>query len=264
MTATVALPDAVVAGRTLARFAAARRIECAGAEEQLQLALDYGLLTSRTNLLVVHERAAGEKATDLPELAKVAQMHAAGWHGVGSVHAGVRRKVAMPSLNRYASFELARDALYVSDLEAPYFVDSRDDMDLSGSLEILESSPVERSTLRESSLTAFIGALDRAGAGHLPVTLADLAGTGLPHELVEALAAVVSSGKAERDVVRALLEAIATLVADRTITTTLSRQLARACRHQFQAANGCRALRDEVTKIVRDACRVHEIARHDV
>jgi Ca-activated chloride channel family protein len=257
MTATVHLADAAVAGRTLARFAAARRIETAAADEQLQLALGYGLLTSRTNLLVVHERAAGEKAMDLPELAKVAQMHAAGWHGAGSVHAGVRRKVAMPSLNYSASFELARDALSCRDLESTYFVGSRDDMDLTGILEIFESSPVERSASRETSLAAFIGALDRAGAAHVPVTLADLEGAGLPHELVEALAALVSSGQAERDVVRAVLEAIATLAADRTITTRISRQLARVCRHQFQAADECRSLRDEVTGIVRDACRHH-------
>ena len=47
-------------------MAAARRIESASEAEQLQLALDYGLLTERTNLLVVHERAEGEKAQDLP------------------------------------------------------------------------------------------------------------------------------------------------------------------------------------------------------
>ncbi len=86
LTASAALPATVVEDRTLARVAAARRIETASEAEQLQLALDYGLLTARTNLLVVHERAEGEKAQDLPELARVAQMHAAGWHGVGSVH----------------------------------------------------------------------------------------------------------------------------------------------------------------------------------
>ncbi|MBK6393971.1 MAG: VWA domain-containing protein [Betaproteobacteria bacterium] len=86
LTAAAQFDAEVVEDRTLARIAAARRIDTAVEEEKLRLALDYGLLTARTNLIVVYERAAGEKAVDMPRLAHVAQMHAAGWHGVGSVH----------------------------------------------------------------------------------------------------------------------------------------------------------------------------------
>jgi Ca-activated chloride channel family protein len=109
MTAQASLPTTLVVDRTLARVAAARRIETATEAEQLQFALDYGLLTARTNLLVVHERAEGQKATDLPELARVAQMHAAGWHGVGSVHevSAMRMKACMS----VPSFDISFDAL---------------------------------------------------------------------------------------------------------------------------------------------------------
>jgi len=262
MTASATIPQAIVAGRTLARFAAARRIETATADEQLQLALDYGLLTARTNLLVVHERVAGEKAKDLPELAKVAHMQAAGWHGLGSVRPMVYEKVA----NCYASLDdlLPEWAGVAESRSAPPSVRRslrRPDVSLDRIVESLASAPVKRAR-RATSLAAFIAALERAGPGHLPVTLVELAAAGLPLELVEALTALVSSGHAEGDIVRAVLDAISTLVADRTIRTRLSRHLARECRHQFQAAGECRSLRDEVTAIVRDACRPQEVVPH--
>ncbi len=84
---TVALPAAVLDAPSLPRMAAALRIESAGKEEALSLALRHQLLTAQTNCVIVHERAEGEKATDLPQLQKIAQMHAAGWGGVGTVHA---------------------------------------------------------------------------------------------------------------------------------------------------------------------------------
>ena len=67
----------------LPRMAAAARIASPGAGEndKLKLALDYQLLTGQTNLLVVAERA--DKAENLPELARVPHMLAAGWGGVG-------------------------------------------------------------------------------------------------------------------------------------------------------------------------------------
>ena len=66
-------------------MAAATRIESADEDAKLVLALQYSLLTDRTNFIVVHARAEGEKAQALPELRTIAQMHAAGWGGVGSV-----------------------------------------------------------------------------------------------------------------------------------------------------------------------------------
>lgn len=50
-----------------------------------KLAVQYNLATEYTHYLIVHERADGEKAVDLPEIRQVKQMLAAGWGGSGVV-----------------------------------------------------------------------------------------------------------------------------------------------------------------------------------
>ncbi len=73
-------------GIELARIAAAIRLrDMADAKERETLALEYQLVTSETNLILVHQRAEGEKAEDLPELHQVRPMLASGWGGNGSV-----------------------------------------------------------------------------------------------------------------------------------------------------------------------------------
>jgi hypothetical protein len=47
--------------------------------------MQYQLVSSETNLILVHERAEAEKAEDLPELHQVRPMLAAGWGGHGTV-----------------------------------------------------------------------------------------------------------------------------------------------------------------------------------
>lgn len=67
----------------ISRLGAAQRIKMMPAEEQAALALKYQLITRHTNYLLTYIRPEKEKATDLPELQKVAQMLAAGWGGAG-------------------------------------------------------------------------------------------------------------------------------------------------------------------------------------
>jgi Ca-activated chloride channel family protein len=55
-----------------------------------KLAVKYNLVTAYTNYLIVHKRAEGEKADDLPEYRQVKQMLAAGWEGCGSVFSTAR------------------------------------------------------------------------------------------------------------------------------------------------------------------------------
>lgn len=69
----------------LARLGAAQRLSTLTEAKQLSLALEYQLITEQTNCILVHVRSAEEKATDMPELQKIAQMQAAGWGGAGSV-----------------------------------------------------------------------------------------------------------------------------------------------------------------------------------
>jgi Ca-activated chloride channel family protein len=54
-------------------------------EQLAKLAVQYNLATEYTHYLIVHERAEGEKADDLPEIRQVKQMLAAGWGGSGVV-----------------------------------------------------------------------------------------------------------------------------------------------------------------------------------
>ncbi len=77
---------------TLSRMAASVRFHSAGGDvwrgksaDAIRLAVDYQLVTDKTNFLLVHERADGEKATDMPVLQPVDQMLPAGWGGTGSV-----------------------------------------------------------------------------------------------------------------------------------------------------------------------------------
>ena len=71
---------------SVARMAGTRRmVEAPSRKEALALALEYQLVSDQTNLILVHVRAEGNKATGLPALQQIEQMLAAGWGGVGSV-----------------------------------------------------------------------------------------------------------------------------------------------------------------------------------
>lgn len=61
--------------------------EATSVDEKTALAMQYQLVSKYTNLFLVHVRAADGKASGLPILWQVPQMLAAGWGGVGSVHA---------------------------------------------------------------------------------------------------------------------------------------------------------------------------------
>jgi Ca-activated chloride channel family protein len=70
----------------LPRLCAAQRLlDTTDLQLQRTLALQYQLVTPHTNFILVHQRADGEKAQDLPLLQQVAQMQAAGVKGNGSV-----------------------------------------------------------------------------------------------------------------------------------------------------------------------------------
>jgi Ca-activated chloride channel family protein len=70
----------------LSRIAAALRLrDMTSAKDREALAMKYQLVSSETNLILVHERAEAEKAEDLPELHQVRPMLAAGWGGHGTV-----------------------------------------------------------------------------------------------------------------------------------------------------------------------------------
>ncbi len=87
------LDGRMAAPGALSRMAAAARIaEMAGSDATaaaasagVRLAVDYQLVTDGTNFLLVHERTAAQRATQMPALHQERPMLAAGWGGAGSV-----------------------------------------------------------------------------------------------------------------------------------------------------------------------------------
>jgi hypothetical protein len=102
----------------LSRISAALRLrDMPEAQEREALAMAYQLVSSETNLILVHERAEADKAEDLPELHQVRPMLAAGWGGNGSVrhsHSAVLASLARPSYSRIESFESMDSRLFDS------------------------------------------------------------------------------------------------------------------------------------------------------
>lgn len=107
----------IQASDTLSRMAAADRIHTVqtsqnaeASEEVLRLALDYQLVTDRTNFLLVHERADADRAVSMPRLHKVVQMTPAGWAGAGSV---------LDSSYMFPMCSAVGSPLYTEDMDIP-------------------------------------------------------------------------------------------------------------------------------------------------
>jgi hypothetical protein len=90
---------------TVARLAALARLKEYGAEDSLQTALHYRLLTERTNWIAILERPNGEKALDIPALRKTAQMPAAAFEAFQNVRICESRseRASNPFFRRIAS-----------------------------------------------------------------------------------------------------------------------------------------------------------------
>ena len=82
----------------LPRLCATQRLlDTTDAQRQRALAVQYQLVTPHTNFILVHTRAEGEKAQDLPLLQQVAQMQAAGVGGHGTVMREPQVNFSMPA-----------------------------------------------------------------------------------------------------------------------------------------------------------------------
>ena len=77
--------DAPCHGDSLPRIAAARRIAQDIDTDALALALQYQLMSTQTNCILVHRRAEADKATERAKLHRISSMLAAGWGGLGTV-----------------------------------------------------------------------------------------------------------------------------------------------------------------------------------
>ena len=86
---SVFLDSEIVSGDALARLAASVRLRMLSEEKAGKMAVDYQLISERTNFLLVHVRAEEEKSEGMPVLRKVVQMMPAGWSGAGAVDTSV-------------------------------------------------------------------------------------------------------------------------------------------------------------------------------
>ncbi|MBK7081410.1 MAG: VWA domain-containing protein [Betaproteobacteria bacterium] len=240
---TVALPDSVVAEATMPRMAAALRIDRATPEEALALALRHQLLTAQTNCVIVHERAEDEKATGLPQLQKIAQMHAAGWGGLSTVH---REEV----LNWDICSRESRGRNIFSGVGGLDMVP--EGVACVRSFDLERRMPEARTDREE--LEHFLARLEAATSDQaegltLPTSIDGLRRIGLDEALAADLQARVDAGNTEDRVVRAFLEALL----PQAQALGLSRHLQRALRHQFATATEHEALRHEIAAWVAKA-----------
>lgn len=128
----VLAPNVIVdEGDAMARTAAATRIQSGDAEEATALAVDYQLVTPRTNFLLVHARAEEGKANDMPELRKVAPMMPAGWGGTSSGMFSIDR--GKPAMWRRASADGVDQSYSLDSYDVPRFLRRGNDVPYSTS-----------------------------------------------------------------------------------------------------------------------------------
>jgi len=229
------------AADALPRMAAAVRLRSIDADalvattpDAVALAVAYQLVTDQTNFLLVHERADGEKAIDMPELQKVQQMVPAGWGGTGLVrfsrssavfagrvggNAPDMQVMSVPAVWRTVKSQASSlQSGSMDDLEIPAFLRSQaDDVALPAFLrkrdQIIDHQDPRYWAKSEhyEGLTP-LGVsewLRRAPASEWPTTYASLRQIGLGQWLVDWLELAVANQGAtqhpERQVVEAFL-----------------------------------------------------------
>jgi Ca-activated chloride channel homolog len=236
---------------SISRLAAHSRMDCAKPDKALGLALRYQLMSDKTNYLIVDAREEGDRAKTLPELRKVPQTLAAGWHGAGSVYSECRVSMcsAMPVANREAPSEnmnipcymrkRREDAEDISASEPPPLVerkvvDKRSSKKLNMPNEDFFEIPAfirrdERIADEVERAAKFLRTLSRSMPARAilgdRLTLAMLTGAGLEEEVVEKLRGMVSRNRSEHEIVLCFLY---TLLENRSLKSLLPRETCRA------------------------------------
>ncbi|MEJ8851827.1 VIT domain-containing protein [Variovorax rhizosphaerae] len=209
----------------LARLAASVRVDAMQGSDETKaaaaLAVDYQLVTAGTNFLLVHARADGEKAMDMPELHQVAPMVPAGWGGAGAVaasHRAAPTRSMSPRMRNYAA-RVNVMAGPTGDIELPAFLRRATDDDRNLSMERVMPYSAGGDNMRYAMLDKAGGdgltpfelqkALRLLEAEALPRNYADLLGLGVGRALVEWLQLTVGPTADERAVVDAFVRIMA-------------------------------------------------------
>lgn len=221
--ASVAAPDAYGP----ARIAAGLAVPAQPKSGRAGFAERYQLITADTSMVLVLERAEGEKAEGLPRTVKVKQMLAAGWGGAGSV---------------VMSADLAASSLLMAEIDDSRVLFSRRPAMLTDiatpdeSFDSLEPSVFQLKQdedLEDSWPWVLADRVNTywARSGALPVDLESVSGA-LPEAMLEDLRALaIAQGITEGAVIAALIQ----MMAEAGFAPPIDRGAARAARRVVQA-----------------------------
>jgi Ca-activated chloride channel family protein len=178
-----------IADNTLARLAAARRLRTITDDKAAtDLALRYQLVTENTNLFMVVERAADDKAEGLPESHNIKHMLARGWGNVLPIVADFSMQAIMPSSSRLLlkpMMHKMRSSSHAS-YEKPKFMRKQADV---------VSQSVNASGILGCSPSELIDVLDDIAFGHslFEDALIHLLNSNLPDEVKQAVNTIEGS-----------------------------------------------------------------------
>jgi Ca-activated chloride channel family protein len=207
-----------------ARIGAARRILATDDDKAgTELAVRYQLMSQWTNYLVVHVRANAEKAEDLPKIVRVPQVLAAGWHGMGTVH---------------AERSLALDVCY----DRPRPLASAREPDPRSMRSQAYPRPTRMAAASAISPTEMTVLLNAHAMSSLP-TLHNLEAWGAPEAVLVVLRNLVDQGVSEAMVVAAFLY----LLAGSEAGNVLDRQVRRRILKAYKTETPHQAVMDAVT-----------------
>ena len=183
----------------LARLGAAWRLAATADRAQATaLAVRYQLMSEWTNYLVVHVREAADKADGLPDLVKVPQVLAAGWHGIGTVHEPVALFDEAPRsalAARRAGLQAMHGPAAIDGAPAPDgFVAEMDSLEMDALPGSLEGR--DRSAATPADLVAELNEWPMP-----PMPAFDELAARLPDEVRNGLAALVDDGQDPETVV---------------------------------------------------------------
>ena len=204
------------------------------AEAAVEETVAYRLVTQQTHFLLVHVRAEGEKAVDMPVMHKLPQMMAAGWGGTGlvmrSAAPAAHAMADYSMLETPAMFGASRRSRSVMDAAAMDRLMSMDSYELpdflrTASVDEAPSEPVvEEDNPNHMSLSGdYIGLtplglslwLNTRAREQWPRTLAGLRKAGVGGPVVDWLELVVAQGAPDGTDERDLVETFVCLLAAR-------------------------------------------------
>ncbi|MCA1856944.1 VIT and VWA domain-containing protein [Massilia oculi] len=232
---------AAVDGDTLARVAAAQRLETLPAPERHALAMRHGLVGDTTSYFLVQERAGDQRPATMPMLRAVPQMLAAGSSGMGSVaRAAVPRQPAVWRRESTAEQVQAMLRTGVEDYERPAFLRRGSEGDpflYRGQLRVFLAT--HAAALRGGAGPATFAEVEDALPASVLAQLRALAELGIPvRELLLCFIAALHACFHRDSLALRLLKRIGGIGARRRQPGELERRVAAIAKGAFEARHG--------------------------